>query len=197
MIIIIDNYDSFTYNIFHYLGELGCKVLLFKNDEKDVKELISYKPKGIIISPGPCNPDKAGISIDITLNAAERKIPVLGVCLGHQTIGQAFGGKISSAKEIVHGKTDKINHYKKGIFKKIPSPFLATRYHSLSIMKKNFPNSLEITAETNSGEIMAIKHRKLPIYGVQFHPESIMSEHGHLLFKNFIDILESTNGRKY
>tara|TARA_A100001011_G_C14071717_1_gene740587 strand:+ start:9 stop:605 length:597 start_codon:yes stop_codon:yes gene_type:complete len=197
MIILIDNYDSFTYNLVHYFGELGNKVRLFKNDEKKASELIALNPKAIVISPGPCNPDKAGISLDITLKAASKKIPLLGVCLGHQTIGQAFGSKILSAKEIVHGKTDKIYHSFKGIFKNIPSPFLATRYHSLSISKKSLPNSLEITAETNNGEIMAIQHKKLPIYGVQFHPESIMSEHGHLLLKNFIDIINNIDGKKH
>ena len=196
MIILIDNYDSFTYNLLHYFGEIGNEVELFKNDEKNADDLIALNPKGIVISPGPCNPDKAGISLDITLKAANKKIPTLGVCLGHQTIGQAFGGKIISAKKIVHGKTDKIYHNYNGIFKDLPSPFIATRYHSLSIDKKNLPALLEITAETNCGEIMAVQHKELPIYGVQFHPESIMSEHGHLLLKNFINIIDGINGRK-
>ena len=195
MIILIDNYDSFTYNLVHYFGEIGNKVEVFKNDEKNASDLIGLNPKGIVISPGPCNPNRAGISLDITKKASIHKIPLFGVCLGHQTIGQVFGGKITSAKKIVHGKTDMINHYRKGIFKNLPSPFIATRYHSLSISKNNFPNTLEITAETNCGEIMAIQHKKLPIYGVQFHPESIMSEHGHLLLKNFIDIVDEINGR--
>ena len=196
MIILIDNYDSFTYNLVHYFGEIGNNVVLFKNDEKKVSELISLNPTGIVISPGPCNPDKAGVSLDITLKAADRKIPTLGVCLGHQSIGQAFGGKIKLANQIVHGKTDSIIHNHKGIFRDLPSPFVATRYHSLSICKKTIPSSLEITAETKCGEIMAIQHKELPIYGVQFHPESIMSEHGHLLLKNFISIVEDTYGRK-
>ncbi len=196
MIILIDNYDSFTYNLVHYFGEIGNDVVLFKNDEKKAAELIALNPSGIVISPGPCNPDKAGVSLDITLKAADKKIPTLGVCLGHQSIGQAFGGKIKLASQIVHGKTDSINHNCKGIFKDLPSPFIATRYHSLSICKKTIPNSLEITAETNCGEIMAIQHKELPIYGVQFHPESIMSEHGHLLLKNFVSIVDSTYGRK-
>ena len=196
MIILIDNYDSFTYNLVHYFGEIGNNVVLFKNDEKKVSELISLNPTGIVISPGPCNPDKAGVSLDITLKAADRKIPTLGVCLGHQSIGQAFGGKIILSNQIVHGKTDSIIHNQKGIFKNLPSPFIATRYHSLSICKNTIPSSLEITAETNCGEIMAVQHKKLPIYGVQFHPESIMSEHGHLLLKNFISIVEDTYGRK-
>ena len=191
MIILIDNYDSFTYNLVHYFGEIGNNVTLFKNDEKNANELLDLKPKAIVISPGPCNPDKAGVSLDIAKKAALKKIPILGVCLGHQTIGQVFGAKIISAKKIVHGKTDKINHVSRGIFNELPSPFSATRYHSLSISKKNFPNNLEITAETDCGEIMAIQHKKLPVYGVQFHPESIMSEHGHKLLKNFKKIIES------
>ena len=191
MIILIDNYDSFTYNLVHYFGEIGNNVTLFKNDEKNANELLDLKPKAIVISPGPCNPDKAGVSLDIAKKAALKKIPILGVCLGHQTIGQVFGAKIISAKKIVHGKTDKINHICRGIFNELPSPFNATRYHSLSISKKNFPNNLEITAETDCGEIMAIQHKKLPVYGVQFHPESIMSEHGHKLLNNFTKIMES------
>ena len=191
MIILIDNYDSFTYNLVHYFGEIGNNVTLFKNDEKNANELLDLKPKAIVISPGPCNPDKAGVSLDIVKKAALKKIPILGVCLGHQTIGQVFGANIISAKNIVHGKTDKINHICRGIFNELPSPFNATRYHSLSISKKNFPNNLEITAETDCGEIMAIQHKKLPVYGVQFHPESIMSEYGHKLLKNFIKIMES------
>ena len=191
MIILIDNYDSFTYNLVHYFGEIGNNVTLFKNDEKNADELLDLKPKAIVISPGPCNPDKAGVSLDIAKKAALKKIPILGVCLGHQTIGQVFGANIISAKKIVHGKTDKINHICRGIFNELPSPFNATRYHSLSISKKNFPNNLEITAETDCGEIMAIQHKKLPVYGVQFHPESIMSEHGHKLLKNFTKIMES------
>ena len=196
MIILIDNYDSFTYNLVHYFGEIGNNVTLFKNDEKNANELLDLKPKAIIISPGPCNPDKAGVSLDIAKKAALKKIPILGVCLGHQTIGQVFGAKIISAKKIVHGKTDKINHISRGIFNELPSPFNATRYHSLSISKKNFPNNLEITAETDCGEIMAIQHKKLPVYGVQFHPESIMSEHGHKLLKNFKKIIESIHDGK-
>ena len=143
-----------------------------------------------------CNPDKAGVSLDITVEAADKKIPTLGVCLGHQSIGQAFGGKIKLANQIVHGKTDSIIHNHKGIFRDLPSPFVATRYHSLSICKKTIPSSLEITAETKCGEIMAIQHKELPIYGVQFHPESIMSEHGHLLLKNFVSIVDGTYERK-
>ena len=191
MIILIDNYDSFTYNLVHYFGEIGNNVTLFKNDEKNANELLDLKPKAIVISPGPCNPDKAGVSLDIAKKAALKKIPILGVCLGHQTIGQVFGANIISAKNIVHGKTDKINHICRGIFNELPSPFNATRYHSLSISKKNFPKNLEITAETDCGEIMAIQHKKLPVYGVQFHPESIMSEHGHKLLKNFTKIMEN------
>ena len=195
MIILIDNYDSFTYNLLHYFGEIGNNVRLYKNDELTVKEIIDLNPKAIVISPGPCNPDKAGISLDLTLKAASNMIPILGVCLGHQTIAQAFGSKISLAKKIVHGKTDEISHISNGIFKNIPSPFLATRYHSLSVNKKNLSNSLKITAESPCGEIMAIEHITLPIFGVQFHPESIMTEHGHLLLKNFVNIVDGFNGR--
>ena len=191
MIILIDNYDSFTYNLVHYFGEIGNNVTLFKNDEKNANDLLDLKPKAIVISPGPCNPNKAGVSLDITKKAALKKIPILGVCLGHQTIGQVFGAKIIAAKKIVHGKTDKINHICKGIFNELPSPFNATRYHSLIVENKSLPSTLEITATTDDQIIMEIQQKKHPIFGVQFHPESIMSEHGHKLLKNFKKIIES------
>ena len=188
MIILIDNYDSFTYNLVHYFGEIGNNVTLFKNDEKNANDLLDLKPKAIVISPGPCNPNKAGISLDITKKAALKKIPILGVCLGHQTIGQVFGAKIIAAKKIVHGKTDKINHICKGIFNELPSPFNATRYHSLIVKKETLPECLEVTAMTENKIIMAIQHKKLPIFGVQFHPESIATDFGHQLLKNFLSL---------
>ena len=194
MLVLLDNYDSFTFNLVHYFGELGSPVKVYRNDEKESDSILAEKPSGIIISPGPCNPVKAGISLDLTKKAAQQKVPLLGVCLGHQTIGQAFGGKVSSAIEIMHGKTDDIYHDKIDLFKDIPSPFRATRYHSLSVMVNNFPTRLKVTAKAKCGEIMALKHRKLPIYGVQFHPESISSEYGHKILANFINIVKSANG---
>ena len=195
MIIIIDNYDSFTYNIFHYLGELGYKVLLFKNDEKSVEELISYKPKGIVISPGPRGPEKAGISVDLVKAVADnRKIPLLGVCLGHQAIGAAFGAKIISAPEIMHGKVDMVYHSQKHmIFKNLSSPFEATRYHSLCVDPKTLPSSLATIAKSGDDTIMAIMHHELPIFGLQFHPESIKTTCGKQILHNFLSILESNN----
>ena len=170
MLVLLDNYDSFTYNLVHYLGELGEDIKVLKNDEESSENILSNEPTAIIISPGPCNPNRAGISLDLTVKAAQSRIPILGVCLGHQTIGQAFGGKITSAMAIVHGKTDKIYHESEDLFKDIPSPFKATRYHSLSVSREKFPKKLQITAETKSGEIMALRHKELPIFGVQFHP---------------------------
>ena len=194
MLILLDNYDSFTFNLVHYFGELGSPVKVYRNDEKDPESILSENPSGIIISPGPCNPIKAGISLDLTKKAAQYQLPLLGVCLGHQTIGQAFGGEVSSAKEVLHGKTDKIYHDSSDLFDGIPSPFQATRYHSLAVMRKNFPKRLKITAEAKCGEIMALKHRDLPIYGVQFHPESISSEFGHKILKNIINVVKNANG---
>ena len=195
MLVLLDNYDSFTYNLVHHFGELGEIVRVYKNDEKTSAEILSEKPSGIIISPGPCNPNKAGISLDLTLKTANYGIPILGVCLGHQTIGQAFGGKISFAKKVVHGKTDKIYHSATDLFKGIPSPFTATRYHSLSVSKDKFPQKLKIIAETKCGEIMALKHKLLPIYGVQFHPESILTDYGQNILANFLNVIKGLDGK--
>jgi len=186
MILMIDNYDSFTYNLVQYLGELGADVVVHRNDKITFKDIEQLNPEKIVISPGPCTPEKAGISIE-TVSYFGGKIPLLGVCLGHQSIGQAFGGKIVHAQTIMHGKTSKISHNNKGVFRGIKNPFIATRYHSLVIEKQTLPNCFDITAWTDDNEIMGIKHKELAIEGVQFHPESILSEHGHDLLKNFLD----------
>ncbi|MDX1780106.1 MAG: aminodeoxychorismate/anthranilate synthase component II [Thalassovita sp.] len=187
MLLLIDNYDSFTYNLVHYLGELGAEVVVRRNDALGVQEAMAMNPAGILLSPGPCDPDQAGICLDLTLAAAETKTPLMGVCLGHQTIGQAFGGKVVRCHEIVHGKMGLIHHTGKGLFKGIPSPFEATRYHSLVVEPETLPDCLEITAELEDGTIMGLQHRELPIHGVQFHPESIASQHGHKLLQNFLN----------
>ncbi len=187
MLLLIDNYDSFTYNLLHYLGSLGADVVVHRNDALDVQQAMALNPSGILLSPGPCDPDQAGICLAITQAAAETRTPLMGVCLGHQTIGQAFGGKVVQAKDIVHGKMGHIRHGGKGLFAGLPSPFAATRYHSLIVERASLPESLEITAELEDGTIMGVQHRDLPIHGVQFHPESIRSEHGHALLKNFLN----------
>jgi anthranilate synthase component II len=187
MLLLIDNYDSFTYNLVHYLGELGADVLVRRNDALDVQAAMALRPSAIVLSPGPCDPDQAGICLPLTLAAAEAGIPLLGVCLGHQTIGQAFGGKVVRCHEIVHGKMGTIHHAGKGAFLGLPSPFLATRYHSLVVDGTSLPAALEVTAWLEDGTIMGLRHRSKPIEGVQFHPESIASEHGHQLLKNFLD----------
>ncbi len=188
MLLLIDNYDSFTYNLVHYLGELGANVKVVRNDEMDVQEAMALKPSAIMLSPGPCDPDQAGICLALTLAAAETKTPLIGVCLGHQTIGQAFGGKVVRCHEIMHGKMGTIYHDGKSLFKGLPSPFQATRYHSLVVERETLPDCLEVTAWVEDGTIMGLQHRELPIHGVQFHPESIASEHGHAMLKNFLDI---------
>ena len=188
MLLLIDNYDSFTYNLVHYLGELGAETIVRRNDEIDVQAAMALHPAAIMLSPGPCDPDRAGICLALTEAAAETRTPLIGVCLGHQAIGQVFGGKIVRAREIVHGKMGLVQHKGKGIFRDIPTPFEATRYHSLVIERESFPDALEITAEIADGTIMAVQHRTLPIHGVQFHPESIASQYGHQLLKNFLDI---------
>ena len=185
MLLMIDNYDSFTYNLVQYFGELGQDVSVYRNDQISIEAIRALNPKFIVISPGPCSPNEAGISLEV-VNAFKGEIPILGVCLGHQTIGQAFGGKITYAKTIMHGKTSLIHHTNQGVFKDIKSPFSATRYHSLVIEKASCPDCFDITAWTEDGEIMGIQHKSLPIEGVQFHPESILSEHGHDLLSNFI-----------
>nr|WP_245398650.1 aminodeoxychorismate/anthranilate synthase component II [Oceaniglobus trochenteri] len=185
--LLIDNYDSFTYNLVHYLGELGADVRVHRNDALNVQEAIALGPDAILLSPGPCDPDKAGICLALTHAAAESRIPLLGVCLGHQTIGQAFGGKVVRAPDIVHGKAGVIRHSGRGVFAGLPSPFNATRYHSLTVERDSLPDCLEITAEVEDGTIMGLSHRSLPIHGVQFHPESIASQHGHTLLRNFLE----------
>ena len=190
MLLLIDNYDSFTYNLVHYLGELGAEVVVKRNDALDVQAAMAMKPAGILLSPGPCDPDQAGICLALTEAAAETRTPLLGVCLGHQTIGQAFGGKVVRCHEIVHGKMGEIHHTGKGMFRGLASPFQATRYHSLVVERDSLPACLEITAELSDGTIMGLQHRDLPVHGVQFHPESIASEHGHAMLKNFLDVLK-------
>jgi anthranilate synthase component 2 len=186
MLLMIDNYDSFTYNLVQYLAEIGQEVEVVRNDKISIEGINKLNPRYIVISPGPCTPNEAGISLEL-IEAFKGKIPILGVCLGHQSIGQAFGGKIVHAQTIMHGKTSKISHNNKGVFRGIKNPFIATRYHSLVIEKQTLPNCFDITAWTDDNEIMGIKHKELAIEGVQFHPESILSEHGHDLLKNFLD----------
>jgi anthranilate synthase/aminodeoxychorismate synthase-like glutamine amidotransferase len=185
MILVIDNYDSFTYNIVQYLGELGAKIEVFRNDEISVAEILEKKPDHILISPGPCSPKEAGISVDVIQQLAG-KIPILGVCLGHQSIGVAFGGEIVRAQHLMHGKTSTISHDGLGVFQGLPNPFKATRYHSLVIKKETLPMELIITAESEDGEIMGVRHQTLRVEGVQFHPESILTESGKALLANFL-----------
>ncbi len=187
MLLLIDNYDSFTFNLVHYFGELGAEVAVWRNDALDVQQAMAMQPAGIVLSPGPCTPDQAGICLPLVLAAAETATPLLGVCLGHQAIGQAFGGKVVRCHEIVHGKLGSIRHQGQGVFAGLPSPFNATRYHSLVVDRDSLPSVLEVTAELDDGTIMGLRHRSLPIEGVQFHPESIASEHGHRLLRNFLD----------
>lgn len=194
MIILIDNYDSFTYNLVHFIGELGAEVKVYRNDKISADEVINAHPDGIVLSPGPCDPDKAGICLELVGKAAAEKLPMLGVCLGHQAIGQAFGGKIIRAPELMHGKTSQICHDGSGIFHGIPDKFTATRYHSLVVDESNWPDVLDITARTEDGMIMGLSHKTLPIHGVQFHPESIASEYGHALLQNFINLTKSETG---
>jgi len=186
MLVMIDNYDSFTYNLVQYFGELGQDVKVFRNDQVTVGEIEKLKPDHVVISPGPCTPNEAGVSIE-TIKAFAGKVPILGVCLGHQSIGQAFGGKIVHAKELMHGKTSMVYHTGKGVFRDLPSPFEATRYHSLVVERESLPDCLEVTAWTDDDEIMGLRHKELAIEGVQFHPESILTEHGHKLLQNFLE----------
>ena len=186
MLLMIDNYDSFTYNIVQYLGELGEDVRTVRNDEITLEQIEQMAPERICISPGPKAPKDAGISLDI-LREFKGKLPILGVCLGHQAIGEAFGGKVIRAKQVMHGKTSLIAHTGEGVFKGLPSPFTVIRYHSLAIERASLPDCLEVTAWTDDGEIMGVRHKEYDIEGVQFHPESILSEHGHALFKNFLE----------
>ena len=186
MLLMIDNYDSFTFNLVQYFGELGEEVRVFRNDEIDVAGIATLAPARIVISPGPCTPNEAGVSVPL-VKAFSGKIPILGVCLGHQAIGQAFGGRIIHARTLMHGKVSRIHHEGKGVFAGLPSPYNATRYHSLAIERPSCPAELEITAWTEDGEIMGVKHRTLAVEGVQFHPESILTEHGHALLRNFLE----------
>jgi anthranilate synthase component II len=186
MLLMIDNYDSFTYNLVQYFGELGEDVHTYRNDEITLEKIAALKPDRICISPGPCTPNEAGVSVPLLKNFGG-KLPILGVCLGHQSIGAAFGGKIIRAQQVMHGKTSVIQHTGLGVFKNIPNPYTVIRYHSLAIERSSLPDCLEVTAWTEDGEIMAVRHKKFAIEGVQFHPESILSEHGHALLKNFLE----------
>jgi anthranilate synthase component II len=192
MIVLIDNYDSFAFNLVHYLGELGANVEVHRNDKVTTAAVIAAEPDAIVLSPGPCTPSEAGICLDLIAAAAPR-IPILGVCLGHQAIGQAFGGKIVRAPIPVHGKLSEINHRGGSVFRGINAPFKATRYHSLVVERDSVPRDLELTAETGDGLVMGLAHKRLPVHGVQFHPESIASEHGYLLLRNFLEIAETWN----
>ena len=183
---MIDNYDSFTYNLVQYLGELGEDVVVRRNDEVTLDEIAAMNPQRIVISPGPCTPNEAGVSVPLIERFAG-KIPLLGVCLGHQSIGQAFGGRIVHARAVMHGKTSAIRHTGEGVFRELPNPLQATRYHSLVIERDSLPECLEVTAWSDDGEIMGVRHRSLPVEGVQFHPESILTERGHELLRNFLD----------
>ena len=187
MILVIDNYDSFTYNLVHYLNELGAETLVVRNDAISVQDALALKPEAVLLSPGPCTPDKAGICLPL-LRAAPEGLAIFGVCLGHQAMGQAYGGAVIRAKQLMHGKTSEIHHNGKGVFKGLPNPFTATRYHSLAVDKATLPADLEITAWTDDGEIMGLQHKTRPIYGVQFHPESIATEGGHQLLASFLDL---------
>ncbi|QQQ18997.1 aminodeoxychorismate/anthranilate synthase component II [Brevundimonas vitis] len=187
MILVVDNYDSFTYNLVHYLAELGAQTHVIRNDDLSVEQAWALKPQGVLLSPGPCAPDQAGICLPL-LTTAPDDMPILGVCLGHQAIGQAFGGDVVRAKTLMHGKTSPIIHEGTSVFAGLPSPFTATRYHSLAVSRATLPDSLDVTAWTEDGEIMGLKHRDRPIHGVQFHPESIATEHGHDMLANFLDL---------
>jgi anthranilate synthase component 2 len=192
MIVLIDNYDSFTFNLVHYFGELGADVVVHRNDKVTSGEVVAADPDAIVLSPGPCTPKEAGICLDLIAQAAPT-IPILGVCLGHQAIGDAFGGKVVRAPLPVHGKLSDIRHEGQGIFRGINASFKATRYHSLVVERDSMPNELTVTADTDDGLVMGLAHTKLPVHGVQFHPESIASDHGHLMLKNFLDIAAAWN----
>jgi anthranilate synthase component 2 len=192
MIVLIDNYDSFAFNLVHYFGELGAEVEVHRNDKVTAGEVLAAEPEAIVLSPGPCTPKEAGICLDL-IAAASSRVPILGVCLGHQAIGDAFGGKVVRAPVPVHGKLSEIRHCGAGVFRGINAPFKATRYHSLVVERHSMPGELAVTAETDDGLIMGLAHNRLPVHGVQFHPESIASEHGHLMLKNFLEIAEAWN----
>ncbi|KAJ54525.1 anthranilate synthase [Actibacterium mucosum KCTC 23349] len=190
MLLLIDNYDSFTYNLVHYLGELGADVRVERNDALDVQQAMALRPEAVLLSPGPCDPDQAGICLAMVGAAAETGLPLMGVCLGHQSIGQAFGGKVVRAGEIVHGKMGTIHHDGTGVFAGLPSPLQGTRYHSLTVDRDSLPDCLEVNAWLEDGTIMGLRHKTLPIHGVQFHPESIRSEHGHQMLQNFLNTMK-------
>lgn len=186
MIALIDNYDSFTWNLVHYLGEMGARVRVHRNDKISVDDVLAMEPSGIVLSPGPCTPNEAGICLDLIKKSAGL-VPILGVCLGHQAIGQAYGGEVVRAPVLMHGKVSEVRHTSQGVFRGINGPFRATRYHSLILKRENLPTELTVTADNEDGTIMGISHTTHPVHGVQFHPESIASEHGHLILRNFLD----------
>jgi anthranilate synthase component II len=190
MIILIDNYDSFTWNLYHYLGELGAETVVHRNDAVSVGQVLSARPEAIVLSPGPCTPNEAGICLDL-IAQAQGKVPILGVCLGHQAIGQAYGGRVVRADKLMHGKLSRIRHGGRGVFRGIPDGFQATRYHSLIVERETLPDCLDVTAETDDGIVMGLSHKALPVHGVQFHPESIASHHGHTLLQNFLSLARS------
>ena len=195
MLLLIDNYDSFTYNLVHFLGDLGATCVVHRNDQITVEEAMALKPAGIVLSPGPCTPNEAGICMDLIRAAAKEQVPLLGVCLGHQAIGQVFGGHVVRAPQPMHGKLSGVDHKNQSVFEDVPSPFQATRYHSLIVDRKDFPKELDVTAETGY-IIMGLRHKTLPIHGVQFHPESIASEHGHKILENFLKIAGEHPGQQ-
>jgi anthranilate synthase component II len=197
MIVLVDNYDSFAFNLVHYLGELGAEVTVHRNDKVTVQDVLAAKPEAIVLSPGPCTPNEAGICLDL-IGQAAATVPILGVCLGHQAIGQAFGGKVTRAPSPVHGKLSEVRHQGQGVFRGINGPFKATRYHSLMVERDTLPETLAVTAETDDQLVMGLAHRSLPVHGVQFHPESIASKHGHLMLKNFLELAATWNaGRRH
>src|SRR5262245_34423914 len=197
MIVLIDNYDSFTFNLFHYLGGLGADVVVHRNNKISVADVTALGPDAIVLSPGPCTPNEAGICLDL-IGQASATVPILGVCLGHQAIGQAFGGKVTRAPSPVHGKLSEVRHQGQGVFRGINGPFKATRYHSLMVERDSLPETLSVTADTDDRLVMGLAHRSLPVHGVQFHPESIASEHGHLMLKNFLELAANWNaGRRH
>lgn len=193
--IVIDNYDSFTYNLVHYLGELGADLIVHRNDKVSVEDVFAMKPEGVILSPGPCSPNEAGICLDL-ITKADGKLPILGVCLGHQAIGQAYGADVVRAKSLMHGKVSEISHTAKSVFAGINGPVKVTRYHSLTLQEDSIPETLEVTATAPDGTIMGVMHKSHPVHGVQFHPESIASEHGHLMLRNFLDIAARHSGKR-
>jgi anthranilate synthase component 2 len=195
MILLIDNYDSFTFNLFHYLGGLGADVAVHRNDKISVEDVMATEPDAIVLSPGPCTPNEAGICLDV-IKQASSTIPIFGVCLGHQAIGQVFGGDVVRAPIPVHGKLSEVKHKGESVFRGINGPFKATRYHSLVVDRKTFPSALAVTAETDDGLVMGLAHNELPVHGVQFHPESIASEHGHLILQNFLELAAAWNAKQ-